>query len=128
MYPVYQKINGLNQYKKPVSAMTWDEFKLFMGGEADTGYDAPSSLHSYPNRKFVYFGSKYPEINGIVMTGHELNYMGVGAGFAARNYSLWWSDQMVLQYNQEKRPPQIPTNNVYTATHAGYHAYQNVRH
>ena len=74
------------------------------------------------DESYTYVGTEYPELNGTVMTGHELNYMGVGAGFAAYDMPLWMAAQLTKEYYNEAHH-QDPDLNVMMAMLAGYNAY-----
>ncbi len=75
------------------------------------------------NLTYVYTGTEYPELQGTAMSAHELNYMGVGAGFAASGFPLIAANTVMHKY-YVKRHKVNPSTNVYTAFKAGFNAYE----
>ncbi len=83
----------------------------------DTLYHGHSELYQYN-------GTRYPELAGTVMTGHEINYIGVGAGYAAYGIPLWLAVQLTIAYYERNHGGASPDLNVLTALLAGYNAYK----
>jgi hypothetical protein len=76
---------------------------------------------------FSYSGTKYPELNGTTMSAHELNYLGFGAAMAAYEVPPSLVDPLTtLYWNGFSSNTEPITPNVYTATHAGYNAENNI--
>jgi len=90
---------------------------------AMVGLDTPRFAglnHTY----FTYSGTKYPLLNGLTMSGQELNYIGIGAGFAASGDSSLEMDAGVV-YWKASNYGERPTRNNFIAAQAGYNAYKS---
>jgi len=75
---------------------------------------------------FCYSGTKYPELNGTTMSAHELNYLGFGDAMAAYGVPSSLVDPLTTLYWDGFSGNTDPiTSNVYTATQAGYNAFNN---
>ena len=84
----------------------------------DTVYHDPD----HHKGSYTYGGYDYPELQGTTMSGHELNYMGVGAGFAASGLPIGLADLATQKYYNQRHGSD-PSSNVYNAMHAGYNGY-----
>jgi hypothetical protein len=86
------------------------------------GLDTPR-FAGLNNTYFSYSGTKYPLLNGLTMSGQELNYIGIGAGFAASGDSSPEMDAGII-YWKARQYKQLPTSNNFTAAQPGYNAYK----
>jgi len=128
MSSMFSKINGNNLEGVPVSQMTWSQYQSFMlqsvttnayGGE---NAEADTSYHNSPST-YTYTGTQYPGLSGLTLTGHELNYMGVGAAMAGRGYSATFTEAVTIAYDV-RNGEGYPSAGTMAATMAGYDAYQ----
>jgi hypothetical protein len=94
-------------------------------------YGLMEGLDTYLNKHqkdfFTYNGDKYPLLKGRTFSGPDLNYLGIGAGFAAGGYpkfvtglgSRWWKSQ--------KQPPASISQEALDAAKVGWEAYWKSR-
>jgi hypothetical protein len=92
-----------------------------------TMYDVDT--HAFGEDKFYrYEGDKYPLLKGKTFSGPDLNYLGVGAGFAAGGFprfvaklgAYWWK-------RYKKEYGNNPSPEALAAEEAGWQAYWNSR-
>ena len=122
------KINGDNISGVPVSRMSRSQFLAFMlktdepNSYGSKNAEADTSFHGSPF-SYTYSGSAFPELNGLTLTGHELNYMGVGAAIAAAGYPIWFSELVTKMYYYDAHNHASPSPGVYAAMDAGWWDY-----
>ena len=115
---IYDKMNGQNMSSTSVYNMWGSQYPNFLAIETDTAY------HTQPDRQntYTYSGSQYPELQGLTLTGHELNYIGVGAAMAGR-LTPTQANALVILWDLSNGEG-YPSPNTFAATQAGYNAYK----
>jgi len=108
--------------------MTNAEWAWMMATYMDTPYFNVSSPPGTPGvDTFTYNGTEYPELIGTTMSAHEINYLGVGAAFAAYGWSyedaVAFTDAWYLAEHHE-----LPSMNVLRALLAGYNSFAQLRY
>ena len=124
------KINGENLEGLPVSQMTRAQYLDFMTtgvttnvyGNPNGNAEADTEFHSSPY-SYTINASEYPTINGMTLTGQELNYMGVGAGMAGAGYSLGFSELIVYKWWWDNHGHTIAPDAALDAMEAGWLNY-----
>ena len=120
-----QVYNRMQEYPETMPRAEW---AWMMATYMDTPYFDISSEPGTPNvDTFTYHGAEYPELTGTSMSAHELNYLGVGAGFATYGYSyedaVAFTDAWYLLNHH-----QLPSMNVLRALLAGYNSFAQLRY
>jgi RHS repeat-associated protein len=88
------------------------------------GPDYDTSFHADTYGLYKYQGTAYPELVGFTMTGRDMNYIGVGEGFANNGFSSSVANTITLIYYQYNHPGDDPSNAIQ-AMNAGYNSYSN---
>ncbi len=102
-----------------VRSMSSDQYSDFMaGGKMDTIF------HLREGSYFTYSGKEYPTLIGRIFQGRELNYIGVGEGFAARGFTqarmaLYITGWKYRMYNEFP-----PSMNTFRAANVGFYWYK----
>jgi RHS repeat-associated protein len=93
-------------------------YALMTSTQLDTSYGP------YIKTNFSYTGTKYPGLNGT-MKGSEINYIGVGAGFAAGGIPKPVMNAIIGGWKSSQYSGQVPSTNTLNAANTGYNAYKN---
>ncbi len=116
----YNRIQNKVKYAGvPVSEMSFlgDYYDLMISLDTYFKYDRIDT--------FTYCGKDYPLLYGKTFTGSDLNYLGVGAGFAARGA---WPTTMDIEIDARLHAMyNVKTSsNTYDAAQTGYNAYNQL--
>jgi hypothetical protein len=79
----------------------------------------PNNVNAY----YQYHGNKYPLLDGRTFTAKDLNYLGVGAGFGARQSPSWLMNWFINQYKHDNFKGAVPSADVLAAAETGRLAY-----
>ena len=85
------------------------------------GTDYDTSFAADGDRQYTYKGSKCPRLIGHSISGQDLNYIGVGEGFAANGFNINAANFMTSMWYSVFHG--TPDTDALTAMNAGYDAY-----